>query len=172
MKLLLAVLLSAAHAAPARKAVPVPEEAAKLAPAWPDPLFDLAKAREAAKDYAGAQAALKSYLALPLSAADKRQAQDLSYALEDKAERKGEDDAAAAEAGRFAGNWSRVVMGGAGDERIRQSFTLSRDGGAWGLSGMMIGEPQGDIKVGGAELRCCSPSGSSDGSRRTAARWR
>jgi tetratricopeptide (TPR) repeat protein len=76
------------------------EEAAAAAPQWPDPHFNLAKARELAGQYDPAVAALKRYIAL--GGADARQAQDLVYALETKRDRaaKAADAAAAAVAAR------------------------------------------------------------------------
>lgn len=129
-------------------------EAVKLAPKWPEPWFNLAKAREAGKDYAGALAALKSYLALPLSAADKRQAQDLSYALEEKAAKKRSAAAAEAAVAPFLGRWGATLMGG-GNIPYKLWFEVSRDGGALKLSGMMFESPRPPTKVEvvGGELR-------------------
>ena len=62
------------------------KQAAGLAPQWPDARYNLALAREAAGDYAGAIADLKLYLQFKLSDADARTAQDKIYALEAKSE--------------------------------------------------------------------------------------
>jgi tetratricopeptide (TPR) repeat protein len=61
------------------------EEAAASAPAWPDPHFNLAKARELRGEHAAAIESLKKYIAL--GGADAREAQDLIYGLEAKLER-------------------------------------------------------------------------------------
>ncbi len=129
-------------------------EASKLAPKWPEPWFNLAKAREAGKDYAGALAALKSYIALPVSEADKRQAQDLSYALEEKASKKRSVAAAEAAMAPFIGRWSRTVMGG-GNIPYKQWFDVSRDGSALKLGGQMFEGPRPPtkIEVSGGALR-------------------
>jgi tetratricopeptide (TPR) repeat protein len=63
------------------------EEASAAAPAWPDPQFNLAKARELRGDFAGAIKSLEKYIAL--GGADVREAQDLIYVLETKRDRAG-----------------------------------------------------------------------------------
>lgn len=62
------------------------KQAAELAPQWPDPLYNLALAKEAAGDYAGAIADLKLYLQFKLPDAEARAAQDKQYLLEAKLE--------------------------------------------------------------------------------------
>jgi tetratricopeptide (TPR) repeat protein len=61
------------------------EEAVAAAPSWPEPLFNLAKARELRGEFDAAIAALEKYL--KAGGADAREAQDLVYALEAKRER-------------------------------------------------------------------------------------
>ena len=60
------------------------KQAVDLAPQWPDPRYNLALAKEAAGDYAGAMADLKIYLQFKLSEADARTAQDKIYVIEAK----------------------------------------------------------------------------------------
>ena len=60
------------------------EEALKIAPWWGDAYGNLAKARDLAKDYSGAIAALELYLLAGPAPADARQAQARIYALEEK----------------------------------------------------------------------------------------
>lgn len=72
------------------------EEASAAAPAWPDPRFNLAKARELRGDFAGAISSLEKYIAL--GGADKREAQDLIYVLETKRDRAGKAAATAKDA--------------------------------------------------------------------------
>jgi len=59
-------------------------EAARLAPQWPDARYDLALAKEAAGDFAGAMADLKLYQQFKLTDAEARTAQDKIYAIEAK----------------------------------------------------------------------------------------
>ena len=70
------------------------EEASALAPWWADPYFNLAKACEGTQDFDCALRALKYYRATAKTEADKRQAQDLAYALEEKRDLKKADAAA------------------------------------------------------------------------------
>jgi tetratricopeptide (TPR) repeat protein len=70
------------------------EEASALAPWWADPYFNLAKACEGTQDFDCALRALKYYRATAKTEADKRQGQDLSYALEEKRDLKKADAAA------------------------------------------------------------------------------
>ena len=75
------------------------EEALKIAPWWADAYGNLAKARDLAKDYSGAIAALELYLLAGPAPADARQAQDRIYALEEKRdERRDEQQVPAARA--------------------------------------------------------------------------
>lgn len=128
------------------------EEAIKLAPRWPEPQFNLAKAREAAGDHAGALSALRSYLKLPLPEAEKRQATDWSYALEEKAESKGKEAAEAASLDRFVGTWACSVLGG-DREYHRLAFTVTREGKSLKLGGMMFEEnPPLEVAIRGGEL--------------------
>ena len=59
-------------------------EATQLAPQWPDARYNLALAKEAAGDYAGAIADLKIYQQFNLPDADARSAQDKIYEIEAK----------------------------------------------------------------------------------------
>lgn len=61
------------------------EGAAAAAPGWPEPLFNLAKARELRGEFDPAIAALEKYI--KADGSDAREAQDLIYALETKRER-------------------------------------------------------------------------------------
>jgi tetratricopeptide (TPR) repeat protein len=74
------------------------EEASALAPWWADPYFNLAKACEGTQDFDCALRALKYYRATAKTEADKRQAQDLAYALEEKRDLKTADALAKAAA--------------------------------------------------------------------------
>lgn len=74
------------------------EEASALAPWWADPYFNLAKACEGAQDFDCALRALKYYRAMATTEADKRQALDLTYALEEKRDLKKADAASASAA--------------------------------------------------------------------------
>lgn len=95
------------------------EEASALAPWWADPYFNLAKACEGAQDFDRALRALTYYRATATTEADKRQALDLTYALEEKRDLKKADatsasDAASREAQvtqarRFEGDWYRDI---------------------------------------------------------------
>lgn len=109
------------------------EEASRIAPSWPDPLYNLAKAREAAGDPAGALTALRAYLSLPLPPPEQREALDWAYALEERVSKKSKDEAWAAAADKFAGTWSRTLRAGSG-ATARQTFTLSRKGSELALS--------------------------------------
>ena len=62
------------------------KQAVDLAPQWPDARYNLALAKEAAGDYAGAMADLKLYQQFKLFDEDARKVQDKIYALEAKAE--------------------------------------------------------------------------------------
>lgn len=72
-----------------------------LAPQWPEARYNLALAKEAAGDFAGAIVDLKLYLQFKLPDAEARTAQDKMYALEAKADlaakKKAETEKAAAE---------------------------------------------------------------------------
>lgn len=67
------------------------KRATELAPEWPDARYNLATAREAAGDYSGAMADLKTYLQFKLSEAEARTAQDKLYVLEAKQEKAAND---------------------------------------------------------------------------------
>jgi tetratricopeptide (TPR) repeat protein len=71
-------------------------QAADLAPQWPEARYNLALAKEAAGDYAGAEADLKTYQQFKLSDAEARAAQDKIYAIEAKQQLKVSDAAAKA----------------------------------------------------------------------------
>jgi tetratricopeptide (TPR) repeat protein len=71
------------------------KQAVDLAPQWPDARYNLALAREAAGDYAGAMADLKLYLQFQLPDAEARKAQDKIYVLEAKQQKKVTDAQAA-----------------------------------------------------------------------------
>lgn len=103
-------------------------DALLLAPWWPEPYFNLAKALELRERYDDAIAALKLYLLAAPQAEDARAAQDMIYALEDKKERRArvadaekrkreqEDQARRAKAGQFdylIGRW-RFIQGNYG----------------------------------------------------------
>jgi hypothetical protein len=139
------------------------EEAAKLAPSWPDPLYNLAKAREAAGDPAGALTALRAYLSLPLPPAEQREALDWSYALEERASKKSRDDASAAAADKFAGTWSRTLRASSG-ATLRQTFTLARDGSALTISASDSPKQPFDARVEGDRLEFKWPHTLSDAS--------
>jgi tetratricopeptide (TPR) repeat protein len=62
-------------------------DALLVAPWWPEPYFNLAKALELRESYDQAIAALKLYLLAAPQAEDARAAQDMIYALQDKKER-------------------------------------------------------------------------------------
>ena len=62
-------------------------EALLLAPWWPEPYFNLAKALELRERYDDAIAALKLYVLAAPQGEDARAAQDMIYVLEDKKER-------------------------------------------------------------------------------------
>ena len=89
------------------------KQATDLAPQWPDARYNLALAREAAGDYAGAIADLKLYLQFKLSDADARAAQDKIYALEAKQEK-------AADAAKANSQEAKLA-----------AFMKSLDGGVW-----------------------------------------
>ena len=74
------------------------EEASTLAPWWADPYFNLAKACEGAQDFDRALRALIYYRTTATTEADKRQALDLTYALEEKRDLKKADTASASAA--------------------------------------------------------------------------
>jgi tetratricopeptide (TPR) repeat protein len=89
-------------------------EAARLAPQWPEARYNLALAKEAAGDYAGAIVDLKLYQQFKLSDAEARTVQDRIYAIEAKQQLKMSDatakasaDAALAKAQerQFEGKW-------------------------------------------------------------------
>jgi tetratricopeptide (TPR) repeat protein len=101
------------------------EEAAAAAPAWPDPRFNLAKARELRGDFAGAIKSLETYIAL--GGADKREAQDLIYVLETKRDRAGKAATAQASDARFTGRWYRTVHDPRGNP-VYQLLVITRDG--------------------------------------------
>ena len=88
--------------------------AADLAPQWPEARYNLALAREAAGDYAGAMNELKLYQQFKLSDIETRTIQDKIYALEARQQKTVSDAAAksAAEVARakaqeqqFDGKW-------------------------------------------------------------------
>lgn len=60
--------------------------AAELAPQWPEARYNLAMAKEAAGDYSGAAADLRTYQQFKLSDEEARKVQDKIYALEAKQE--------------------------------------------------------------------------------------
>lgn len=106
-------------------------EALTLAPDWPEALYDLALAEQAAGRHDGAIAALKAYLKTGPSKKDAREAQDRIYAIE--AEKK----IAATPATKpavpatptvdFEGSWQVV-----GEERPgNPQFVFKRDGAGW-----------------------------------------
>lgn len=64
------------------------KKAADLAPQWPDVRYNLALAKEAERDYSGAEEDLKVYVQLNISDEEKRTAQDKIYELEAKQEKK------------------------------------------------------------------------------------
>ena len=64
------------------------KQAVDLAPQWPDARYNLALAKEAAGDFAGAMADLKLYQQFKLPDTDARTAQDKIYVLEAKQEKK------------------------------------------------------------------------------------
>ena len=106
------------------------DEAATLAPWWSEAYFNLTKAHQAVGNYDSALDALKFYMAAASSAADKRQGQDLIYALEDKRDAKkaaadGASKAAAAEAGATA---SKAHAEGSIEGAW---WTLNNNGGTW-----------------------------------------
>ena len=91
------------------------KQAADLAPQWPEARYNLALAREAEGDYAGAMNELKLYQQFKLSDIEARTIQDKIYALDARQQKKTVSDAAAksaAEAARakaqeqqFDGKW-------------------------------------------------------------------
>ena len=62
-------------------------QATTAAPQWPEARYNLALAEEAAGDYAGANADLKTYLNFKLPAEEAQKVQDKIYTLEAKAEK-------------------------------------------------------------------------------------
>ena len=60
-------------------------EASTLAPWWADPYYNLAKAREQRQEYSAAIKALQLYLLADIPAAERREAQDRIYVLEERA---------------------------------------------------------------------------------------
>jgi len=111
------------------------EEASTLAPWWADPYFNLAKACEGAQDFDCALRALKYYRATATTEADKRQGQDLAYALEEKRDLKKADAASAAAAqvatataNRLEGTWVRYGVGAPGT-RYRLTVSIKQDAG-------------------------------------------
>jgi tetratricopeptide (TPR) repeat protein len=66
------------------------KQAVDLAPEWPEARYNLAMAREASGDYAGAIVDLRIYLQFKLSGEDARAATDRIYTLEAKAEQAGQ----------------------------------------------------------------------------------
>jgi hypothetical protein len=66
------------------------KQAAYLAPQWPEARYNLAMAREAAGDFAGAVVDLRTYLLFKLTADEARTVTDHIYALEAKAEQAGQ----------------------------------------------------------------------------------
>jgi tetratricopeptide (TPR) repeat protein len=186
LNILLAVLLASASAAPAKKAAAIPEEARrafvkgntafadakdadgfrkaasryeeamKLAPKWPEPVFNLAKAREAAHDYSGALSAVNAYLKLGISEADKRQATDWSYALEEKAESKGKEAAQNSALDRFVGTWTRTLHNSHGDSLV-QSIAVTREGAALRIEDASSVKPPYDVAVKDGKLEVKLP---------------
>ena len=67
------------------RAVQLYEDATKLAPWWPDPYYNLAKAREQRQEYDAAIRSLRFYLLADLPASERRETQDRIYVLEEKA---------------------------------------------------------------------------------------
>ncbi len=63
------------------------KQATDLAPQWPDPLYNLALAKEATGDFAGAISDLKSYRKFIHTDVELRSVQDKIYALEAKAKK-------------------------------------------------------------------------------------
>jgi len=72
-------------------------QAVRLAPWWPEALYNLALVTEAANDYAQSSADLKFYQLFKLSDAEARSVQDKIYGLEAKAEKAVKDKELAAE---------------------------------------------------------------------------
>ena len=60
------------------------QQAAELAPQWPEARYNLALSKEAAGDYSGAMADLKLYQAFKLSESEARTVQDKIYGVEAK----------------------------------------------------------------------------------------
>jgi len=73
-------------------------EAARLAPQWPDARYNLALAKEGARDYSGAMADLKIYQQFKLTENETRSVQDKIYSLEAKQKMKESDKTANAQA--------------------------------------------------------------------------
>jgi tetratricopeptide (TPR) repeat protein len=110
------------------------QQAADLAPQWSKPRYNLAWAKEAAEDYAGAIADLKRYQQFNLPEAEARAVQDKIYVIKAKlakAEMKKAEEQRLAEAKRaeqdhqqdalsvFVGEWT--VKGGGGTLKVRRS---------------------------------------------------
>jgi hypothetical protein len=142
------------------------EEASALAPWWADPYFNLAKACEGAQDFDRALRALTYYRATATTEADRRQALDLTYALEEKRDLKKTDAASASavaakqavlteQAKRFEGDWYRVAVNAVGDG-AHLTLTIRRNAGdVWRIDATEYSQVNNvrDIQLAGPELR-------------------
>jgi tetratricopeptide (TPR) repeat protein len=95
------------------------KQAVDLAPQWPEARYNLALSKDAAGDYAGAMADLKTYLQFQLPDAEARKAQDKIYVIEAKQKKA---EGAANEQARAAAQQAAVYEG--------------LDGGVWLLYGI------------------------------------
>jgi tetratricopeptide (TPR) repeat protein len=114
------------------------EEASALAPWWADPYFNLAKAYEGAQDFDRALRALRYFRATATTEADKRQALDLTYALEEKRDLKKTDTAANAKQAvirtqdqRISGAWKRPHALSDGVPRLQILYVRQTSDGKW-----------------------------------------
>ena len=134
------------------------EEASALAPWWADPYFNLAKACEGAQDFDRALRALTYYRATATTEADKRQALDLTYALEEKRDLKKADAASVAQGARFAGRWSRPNYDP--DQKQWHDVTFlvaSAADGALSVAGPYFPGGTKDVRLDGVALRFKAP---------------
>ena len=111
------------------------KQAADLAPQWPDARYNLALAKEAAGDYAGAMADLKLYQQFKLSDTEARTVQDKIYAIEAKQQMKTSDAAAKVSANaanaQAAAKAQAAIDAANSPEAKLKTFIKSLDGAVW-----------------------------------------
>jgi hypothetical protein len=126
------------------------KQAVDLAPQWPDARYNLALAKEAAGDYAGAMEDLKLYQQFKLSDEDARKVQDKIYSLEARAEK-----------AKVAANAKEAA---AREEEAKYGWMLGRwsyvmDGTGWDADGIMLAKREGNQ----VEFKIVQGTGHTDG---------